>query len=260
MSKKKLALVTGSTSGIGLGVAKALAGAGYNIVLHGLATEAEGQALTEEFINTYGVQAQFFDADMRDPEAIEMMCSTLQQQMGNVDVLVNNAGIQHTAPLEEFPVAKWDAIIAINLSSAFHTMQKLLPAMQKNKWGRVVNISSVHGLVASVNKAAYVSAKHGLVGLTKVAALENAAVGVTINAICPGWVETALIASQIEDIAKAEDIEIEQAKVDLITAKQPVPKMAKPSHIGELVLFLCSDAAQNITGTAMPIDGGWTAQ
>jgi len=260
MSENKTALITGSTSGIGLGIARVLAQSGYNIVLHGLVAHDEGQALAQEFNELYDIRAIFHDADMCDADAISQMCSDIHSQIGDIDVLVNNAGIQHTSPIEDFPVKKWDAIIAINLSSSFHTIHNLLPAMQAKGWGRIINIASVHGLVGSVNKSAYVAAKHGMVGLTKVVALENASNGITVNAICPGWVETALIANQIKDVAKAENIDINQAKTDLITAKQPMPKMAKPSHIGELVLFLCSDAAQNITGTTMPIDGGWTAQ
>lgn len=260
MSENKIAFITGSTSGIGLGIARVLAQAGYGIVLHGLVPQAEGLALAQEFRDLYEIKTMFHDADMSDADAISQMCLDINAEIGDVDVLVNNAGIQYTAPVEEFPVEKWDSIITINLSSSFHTIQKLLPAMQSKGWGRIINISSVHGLVGSVNKSAYVAAKHGMVGLTKVVALENAAKGITVNAICPGWVETALIANQIKDVAKAQKININQAKIDLITAKQPTPKMAQPSHIGDLVLFLCGDAAQNITGTTMPIDGGWTAQ
>ncbi|MCP4272713.1 MAG: 3-hydroxybutyrate dehydrogenase [Gammaproteobacteria bacterium] len=260
MSKTKLALITGSTSGIGLATAQVLAKAGYNIVLTGLVTLEEGEALAQIFRDDYKIKALFHEADMSQPDTIRQMYLDIHNQMGNVDILVNNAGIQHTESLEKFPVEKWDAIIAINLSASFHTMQNFLPDMQKNNWGRVINISSVHGLVASVNKAAYVSAKHGLVGLTKVAALENAAKGITVNAICPGWVETPLIRSQIDDIARAQNISFSEAEEALITAKQPRPEMCKTSEIGELVLYLCSDVAKGITGTSIPIDGGWTAQ
>jgi 3-hydroxybutyrate dehydrogenase len=260
MSENKTALITGSTSGIGLGIARVLAEANYNIVLHGLVPIAEGLKLAQEFRDSYGIKAMFHDANMQDSVAIGQMCSEIHTQIGDVDVLVNNAGIQHTAPIEDFPVEKWNSIIAVNLTSAFHVIQKMLPVMQTKGWGRIINIASVHGLVGSVNKSAYVAAKHGMVGLTKVVALENASKGITVNAICPGWVETDLITNQINDVATAQRIDIKQAKFNLITTKQPMPKMAKPSHIGELVLFLCSDAAQNITGTTMPIDGGWTAQ
>jgi len=260
MSKIKLALVTGSTSGIGLATAQALARAGHNIVLNGLVSQDEGETLAQKFRDDYGIQTMFHDADMSQANAIKRMCRDVLKQMGSVDILVNNAGIQYTESLENFPLEKWDKIIAINLSSSFHTMHNLLPGMQKKGWGRIINIASVHGLVASVNKVAYVTAKHGLVGMTKVAALENAAAGITVNAICPGWVETSLVSSQIEDIAKANNVSFSEAKKALITAKQPMPEMAKPSHIGELALYLCSEAANSITGTTLPIDGGWTAQ
>lgn len=260
MLKGKVALITGSTSGIGLGAAHTLAQNGINLVLHGLMEASEGNALAAQFESQYGIKAMFDGADLSDPEAIETFMDKAAETMGNVDILVNNAGIQHTDPIEDFPKHKWNAIIAINLSSAFHTMQKALPGMQKAGWGRIINIASVHGLVASLNKSAYVAAKHGIVGLTKVAALENAAKGITANSICPGWVETPLINKQIEDIAQARGVDMNQAKVELITAKQPLPEMAQPSQIGELILFLCSDAAKGITGASMPIDGGWTAQ
>ena len=260
MLQGKVALITGSTSGIGLGAAHVLAKNGINIVLHGLMNEEEGQALASTFISEYGIKAIFDSADMSNSSAIDTLMDRIITEMGSIDILVNNAGIQHTETIENFPKDKWDSILAINLSSAFHTMQKALPVMQKNGWGRIINIASVHGLVASLNKSAYVAAKHGLVGLTKVAALENAAKGITANSICPGWVETPLINKQIEDVAQAKGVDMEQAKVELITAKQPLPKMAQPSQIGELILFLCSDAAASITGSSLPIDGAWTAQ
>lgn len=260
MLQGKVALITGSTSGIGLGAAHVLARNGINIVLHGLMDAQEGTALAQSFEQQYGVKVIFDDANLADAEAIETLMQRVIKDMGSIDILVNNAGIQHTASIEDFPKNKWDAIIAINLSSAFHTMQSALPVMQKNGWGRIINIASVHGLVASLNKSAYVAAKHGIVGLTKVAALENAGKGITANSICPGWVETPLINKQIEDIAEAKGIDMEQAKVELVTAKQPLPNMTQPSQIGELILFLCSDAASSITGTSMPIDGAWTAQ
>ncbi len=260
MAMNKVALVTGSTSGIGLATARVLAGHGYDLVVHGLLPAEEGQRLARQMATEFGISTLFSGADLTQPQAIAGLITAAKDTLGGIDILVNNAGIQHTAPLHEFPAQKWDAIIAVNLSSAFHTMQQVLPLMQAKGWGRIINIASVHGLVASVNKAAYVAAKHGLVGLSKVAALENAACGITVNAICPGWVETPLINQQIEDIAKAQNISLEQAKVALITAKQPLPAMAQPSQIGELVHFLCSDAAAGITGASLPIDGAWTAQ
>lgn len=260
MLQGKVALITGSTSGIGLGAAHVLAKNGANVILHGLMDEQEGAALAKQFESQYKIKAMFDNADMSNTEAIEQLMDKVLAKMGCIDILVNNAGIQHTATIEDFPKTKWDAIIAINLSSAFHTMHTAIPIMQKNGWGRIINIASVHGLVASTNKSAYVAAKHGMIGLTKVAALENADKGITANSICPGWVETPLINKQIEDIAEAKDMGMEQAKVELITAKQPLPKMAQPSQIGELILFLCSDAASSITGTSIPIDGAWTAQ
>lgn len=260
MLQGKVALITGSTSGIGLGAAHVLAKSGINLVLHGLMDQQDGLALTQSFEAEYGIKAIFDSADLSDANAIDKLMDCVLDEMGSVDILVNNAGIQHTSAIEDFPKNKWDAIIAINLSSAFHTMHRAIPVMQKNGWGRIINIASVHGLVASLNKSAYVAAKHGIVGLTKVAALENANKGITANSICPGWVETPLINKQIEDIAQTKGVSMEQAKVELITAKQPLSKMAQPSQIGELILFLCSDAAASITGTSMPIDGAWTAQ
>lgn len=260
MSQGKVALITGSTSGIGLGAAHVLAKNGINLVLHGLMDGHEGKELALSFESEYGIKAMFNGANLADADEITKLMSGAVKQMGSLDILVNNAGIQHTASIEDFPKSKWDAILAINLSSAFHSMQQAIPVMQKNGWGRIINIASVHGLVASLNKSAYVAAKHGLIGLTKVAALENANKGITANCICPGWVETPLINKQIEDIAKAKNLDMDQAKVELITAKQPLEQMAQTSHIGELILFLCSDAASSITGTSMPIDGAWTAQ
>ncbi|MBT8449027.1 MAG: 3-hydroxybutyrate dehydrogenase, partial [Gammaproteobacteria bacterium] len=208
MLNNKTALITGSTSGIGLGIAHELAKAGCNLVIHGFAPEGGIDSLLSEFNDAYDVKVIYSDADLRDPNAISAMAEMVKAEYAAIDILVNNAGIQFTAPLEEFPLEKWNDIIAINLSSSFHTMQHFLPAMQSNGWGRIINISSVHGLVASIHKAAYVAAKHGIVGLTKVAALENAAKGITVNAICPGWVSTPLIQSQIDDVAKAKGIPI----------------------------------------------------
>ena len=260
MISRKTALITGSTSGIGLGIAHVLAEAGHNLVLHGFEPEGGVEPLLTEFKDKYSIDVLFNGADLRYPDAIERMANDIRHHFSSVDILINNAGIQFTSPIETFPQQKWNDIIAINLSSNFHTMQHFLPGMQADGWGRVINIASVHGLVASIHKAGYVAAKHGLVGLTKVAALENATNGITVNAICPGWVATPLIQSQIEDMASAKGIALEQAKIELLTAKQPRLKMAETSDIGQLVLFLCSNAAQGITGVSLPIDGGWTAQ
>ena len=256
----KIALVTGSTSGIGLATAHVLAANGANVILHGLLSTEQGDQLAEQFIAQYQIKAVFNNADLRSEIAIAEMFSVLNSTVGTVDILVNNAGIQHTARLEDFASEHWQAILDINLTAAFHTMHRCIAAMQSKAWGRIINIASVHGLVASVNKSAYVAAKHGLVGLTKVVALENASAGITVNAICPGWVETPLINQQINDLAQREKLTHEQAKTQLITAKQPLPEMVNATHIGELVLFLCSDAASAITGAALPIDGAWTAQ
>lgn len=260
MLKGKTALITGSTSGIGLATAHVLAEQGINIVLHGLLSDEEGQALAAELAAKYAVKVVFDGANLADPSATQQFVESASTQMGGIDILVNNAGIQHTADIEDFPEDKWHAIMAINLSSAFFAMQKVLPSMRKKGWGRIINIASVHGLVGSVNKSAYCAAKHGIVGLTKVAALENADKGITVNAICPGWVDTPLINAQIQAVADKQNISIEQARINLVTAKQPLPDMANPKQIGEFVLFLCSDSARSISGSALPMDGAWTAQ
>jgi 3-hydroxybutyrate dehydrogenase len=260
MLKGKTALITGSTSGIGLATAHVLAEQGINIVLHGLLSDEEGQALAAELAAKYAVKVVFDGANLADPSATQQFVESASTQMGGIDILVNNAGIQHTADIEDFPEDKWHAIMAINLSSAFFAMQKVLPSMRKKGWGRIINIASVHGLVGSLNKSAYCAAKHGIVGLTKVAALENADKGITVNAICPGWVDTPLINAQIQAVADKQNISIEQARINLVTAKQPLPDMANPKQIGEFVLFLCSDSARSISGSALPMDGAWTAQ
>jgi 3-hydroxybutyrate dehydrogenase len=260
MLSDKVALVTGSTSGIGLGIAHALAGAGANILLNGLGDAALIDRLVAEFRSRYKVRAAYSGADMSKPAQIAAMVDQAARELGGVDILVNNAGIQHVATVEEFPVEKWDAVIAINLSAAFHAIRAALPHMKARKWGRVINIASTHGLVASAQKAAYVAAKHGIVGLTKVVALETATTGITCNAICPGWVLTPLVQKQIDDRAARERTDPAAAKMKLLGEKQPSLEFATPEQIGAAALFLCSPAAAQIRGIALPIDGGWTAQ
>ncbi len=256
----KVALITGSTSGIGLATAHKLATQGADIVLHGLLPEEQGKDLANQLEVKYGIRVLFSAANIANPEEINQLFRAISETFGRLDVVVNNAGIQFTERLENFPTQKWDAIMAVNLSAAFHITKQALPLMKKNHWGRVINIASVHGLVGSANKSAYVAAKHGLIGLTKVAAIEEAENKITVNAICPGWVETPLINDQIEQIAKNKHLDFDTAKKELITNKQPLPTMAHPGQIGDLVLFLCSDAAAGITGASLPIDGAWTAQ
>jgi 3-hydroxybutyrate dehydrogenase len=259
-SARRVALVTGSTSGIGLGVARALAASGQDIVLNGFGDAKEIEAIGAGIEAEHEVKVRYHAADMTRPQEIAEMVAFAQRELGSLDVVVNNAGIQHTASIEEFPVAKWDAILAINLSSAFHVVQHALPGMRARNWGRVINIASAHGLVASPFKAAYVAAKHGLVGFTKVLALETATTGITANAICPGWVLTPLVQKQIDAAAAAEGVSIDEAQKRLVAAKQPSQRFATPEQIGALAVFLCTDAASSITGTSLPVDGGWTAQ
>jgi 3-hydroxybutyrate dehydrogenase len=260
MLKGKTALVTGSTSGIGLAIARALAQDGANLMLNGFgdkaAIEKERAGLEREF----GIKALYSPADMSKPAEIAAMVAQTEKDFGALDVLVNNAGIQHVANIEDFPIEKWDAIIAINLSSAFHTIRAAMPGMKKRKWGRIINIASAHGLVASAQKVAYVAAKHGLVGLTKVVAMEAANAGVTCNAICPGWVLTPLVEQQINARAKAAGQTFDEAKVALVSEKQPMHEFTRPENIGALAVFLSGDAAATITGSAYSIDGGWVAQ
>jgi len=251
--------VTGSTSGIGLGIARALAAAGSGIVLNGLGIAEEIAVTQRELTAEFNVKVSYSPADMSNPDAIRAMIGQALETFGRLDIVVNNAGIQHVAPLQDFPVEKWDAILAINLSSAFHTTRAALPAMLKNKWGRIINIASAHGLVASPFKSAYVAAKHGMIGLTKVTALETAEHGITCNAICPGYVFTPLVEAQIEQQAKAHGIAREAVIRDVLLAQQPNKRFASVEELGALTVFLASDAAASITGVALPVDGGWTA-
>jgi 3-hydroxybutyrate dehydrogenase len=260
MLKGKTALVTGSTSGIGLGIATRLAAEGANIVLNGFGERAEIERLTAELKARYPVEVAYDPADMTQPAAIASMLQKAIVRFGAVDVLVNNAGIQHVAPVDEFPLEKWDAIIAINLSSSFHTVRAALPAMKARRWGRIVNIASAHALVASPFKSAYVAAKHGIAGFTKTVALEVAEQGITVNAICPGYVLTPLVEKQIPDTAKARGISEEAVKRDVLLAAQPTKKFVGVEQVAALVAFLCSPQAAAITGGVLPIDGGWTAQ
>ncbi|MFM7534021.1 MAG: 3-hydroxybutyrate dehydrogenase [Rubrivivax sp.] len=252
----KTALITGSTSGIGLGIATMLAQHGANIVLNGFGDVQGAMARIRE----YDGQVGYHPADMSKPAEIAAMVRYAESEMGGVDILVNNAGIQHVSPIEEFPAERWDAVIAVNLSSAFHAMQQVLPHMRARRWGRIINIASVHGLVASVHKAAYVAAKHGLVGLTKVAALETATTGITVNAICPGWVLTPLVQKQVDARAAADGVSDAQARRLLLAEKQPSQQFTTPEQLGELAVFLCSPAADNIRGASLNVDGGWAAQ
>src|SRR3954447_2212988 len=256
----KLALVTGSTSGIGLGIARALAAAGADIVLNGLGVAAELDRTREQIAAKFGVKVSFSPADMTRPNSIAEMIAATVAQAGRLDILINNAGIQHVAPVEQFPVEKWDQILAINLSSAFHAIRGALPGMKTRKWGRIVNIASAHGLVASPFKSAYVAAKHGLVGLTKTVALETAGTGITCNAICPGYVLTPLVEKQIEDHVLARGIAREEAINNVILERQPSKAFVNMDEIAALAVFLAGDLAASITGAAYSIDGGWTAQ
>jgi 3-hydroxybutyrate dehydrogenase len=258
--KGKTALVTGSTSGIGLGIATRLAAEGANIILNGFGDRAEIEGLREQLAAAHGVTVIHDAADMTNPEAIAAMLRGAIARFGAVDVLVNNAGIQHVAPVDEFPLDKWDAIIAINLSSSFHTVRAALPAMKARRWGRIVNIASAHALVASPFKSAYVAAKHGVAGFTKTVALEVAEHGITVNAICPGYVLTPLVEKQIPDTARARGISAEAVKRDVLLAAQPTKKFVAVEEIAGLAVFLCSQEAASITGALLPVDGGWTAQ
>lgn len=258
--KDKVALVTGSTSGIGLAVAKTLAQNGCNIVLNGFGEAQEIENLRNNLAKDNNIKVVYAEHDLSKAAQIDQMFKMIGSELGDVDILINNAGIQYVAPIERFPSNKWDAIIAVNLSAAFHTIRNVVPAMKKKNWGRIINIASAHGLVASKHKTAYVAAKHGIVGLTKSVALEVAEQMITCNAICPGWVLTPLVQKQIDDRAKANNWNNDKASKDLLAEKQPSLRFVQDEHIGEMVIFLCSDAGSSITGSALPMDGGWTAQ
>jgi 3-hydroxybutyrate dehydrogenase len=260
MLKGRAAVVTGSTSGIGLGIAQILAAHGADVMLNGFGNADEIERVCSSLAETHGVRVSYSAADMAKPDEIDEMIARATRELGGVDILVSNAGIQYTAAVREFPIDRWNAIIAINLTAAFWATRAVLPQMESRGWGRIINIASAHGLVASTHKAAYVAAKHGLIGLTKVVALETATTGVTCNAICPGWVLTPLVQKQIDDLAARESLRPEQARAKLLGEKQPSLEFATPEQIGALATFLCSDAAAQIRGTALPVDGGWTAQ
>ena len=260
MFKGKTALITGSTSGIGLGIAEKFAREGANIILNGFGDAIEIETLRARLATAHGVTVHYDGADMSRPDTISAMMEKAIVEFGSVDLLINNAGIQHVAPVDEFPLAKWDAIIAINLSSAFHTTRAALPAMKRRGWGRIVNIASAHALVASPYKSAYVAAKHGIAGFTKTVALEVAEAGITVNAVCPGYVRTPLVEQQIPDTAKARGISEEEVIRDVLLHAQPTKKFVTVEQVAALTAFLCSDDGASITGAVLPVEGGWTAQ
>jgi 3-hydroxybutyrate dehydrogenase len=260
MLKGKVAIVTGSTSGIGLGIAKVLASQGADIVLNGFGDAGEIETIRSGIERAHRVRTVYDGADMSKGNAVRGLVAATVGKLGRLDILVNNAGIQFTAPVEEFPAAKWDAILAINLSAAFHGIAAAVPQMKKQGWGRIISIASAHGLVGSTHKAAYVAAKHGIVGLTKVVGLETAGTGITANAVCPGWVLTPLVEKQIADMAAQKKISLDDAKLALLGEKQPSRAFVTPEQLGGTVAFLCSPAADQITGTAIAVDGAWTAQ
>ena len=260
MLKGRSAIVTGSTSGIGLGIAQALAAQGANVLLNGFGNVPEIKKLATRMESEHGVKVIYSGADMSRPAEIQTMVAEAASQLGSVDILVNNAGIQHVAPVDEFPLDKWDQIIAINLTASFHTIRAALPHMKKHGWGRIVNIASAHGLVASPFKSAYIAAKHGVVGLTKTVALETAKLPITCNAICPGYVRTPLVEKQIDDQAKAHNIPRDEVIERILLERQPSKRFVAVDEVAALTLFLCSEGAAGITGAALPIDGGWVAQ
>lgn len=260
MLKGKVAVVTGSTSGIGLGIATAFAQQGADVVLNGFGDAAEVEKLRAELASQYGVKVLYDAADLSKGAAVRELVANAVESLGRIDILVNNAGIQHTALIEDFPIEKWDAILALNLSAVFHGSAAALPHMKKQGWGRIINIASAHGLVGSANKSAYVAAKHGVVGLTKVTALETAGSGVTANAICPGWVRTPLVEKQITALAQTHSVDQDAAARDLLSEKQPSLQFVTPEQLGATAVFLASNAAEQITGTTLSVDGGWTAR
>ncbi len=259
MLKGKSAIVTGSTSGIGLGIAEAFAREGINLVINGSRNTPEAEEIRSRLASTYGVKVVFLPADMGKVVAVEEFVSKSVEAIGPIDILVNNAGMQHVCPIEDFPVEKWDQIIAFNLSAAFHTTRLVIPGMKQKGWGRIVNVASAHALVASPFKSAYVSAKHGILGLTKTVALEVAEKGITCNAVCPGYVLTPLVEKQIPDTAKARGLTIEQVKRDVLLAAQPTKQFVTVEQVAGTTVFLCSDSAASITGTHIAIEGGWVA-
>jgi 3-hydroxybutyrate dehydrogenase len=260
MLKAKTAVVTGSTSGIGLAIARALAREGANIVLNGFGERSEIERLRSAIEADFGVGVVYSPADMSKPAEIAAMIKAAEQSFGAVDILVNNAGIQHVAPIEEFPIEKWDAIIAVNLSAAFHAIRAVIPGMKARRWGRIISTASAHSLVASPYKVAYIAAKHGLAGLTKTVALEVATFNITVNCISPGYVWTPLVEKQIPDQMKARGMTAEQVKRDVLLAAQPTKEFVTTDEVAALAVYLCSDAARSITGANLSIDGGWTAQ
>lgn len=258
--KGKVALITGSTSGIGFSIAEELARQGCDIALNGFGSEQEIESSRKDLAQRFGVRVAYIGADVSRPNECRLMIQQVQSEFGGPDILINNAGIQHVAPIEQFQTEKWDEILAVNLSAAFHLTAAALPTMRDRGWGRIINVASVHGLVASKYKAAYVAAKHGLIGLTKVVALEAAGQGVTCNAICPGWVLTSMVQGQVAEKMESEGIVRFEAEQRILCERQPSGQFVKSEHIGSLVVFLCSESAANVTGASLPIDGGWTAQ